>query len=278
MPTNASGVRCPSGSAFWIDLDSAYYTYSNQYIESVWWALSSLWKAGLLVKDYKIQPYCSRCGTTLSSHEVAQNYKDTDDPSVWVLFPVHPGQTITALDGKEWTVPKGLSLVAWTTTPWTLLGHSGIAVSPKMAYKVVRHPERPEELLLFAEGLEKPVPLDVEVDGKRTRLDLRELPAEARFEGSDLQGLRYDRPFLTAPADREPADGPFDPPPSDEAGWRVFAADYVTMPRAPVWSTPHRPLARTTTRAVSALASPSFSPSTPKARSTAGRGPSPLPV
>ncbi|MGB6367519.1 MAG: isoleucine--tRNA ligase [Thermoanaerobaculia bacterium] len=213
---------------FWIDLDSAYYTYSNQYIESVWWALSSLWKADLLVKDYKIQPYCSRCGTTLSSHEVAQNYKDTDDPSVWVLFPAHPGQTITALDGEEWTVPSGLSLVAWTTTPWTLLGHSGIAVSPKLAYKVVRHPERPEELLLFAEGLEKPVPLDVEVDSKQTRLDLRELPAEARFEGSDLQGLRYDRPFLTGPPDREPADGPFDPPPSDEAGWRVFAADYVT--------------------------------------------------
>jgi isoleucyl-tRNA synthetase len=267
---------------FWIDLDSAYYTYTNRYIESVWWALSSLWNEGLLVKDYKIQPYCSRCGTTLSSHEVAQNYKDTDDPSVWVLFPVRPGQTITALDGQEWTVPSGMSLVAWTTTPWTLLGHSGIAVSPKMAYKVVRHPAKPDELLLFAEGLEKSVPLDANVDGQKTRLDLRELPAEARFEGTDLQGLRYDRPFLTAPADREhPQTGrrQTDPstrhPPTRTAGVSLPPTTSPT-PRAPASSTPHRLLARTTTRAVWALASPSFSPSTPKARSTADRGPSPL--
>ena len=79
---------------FWVDLDSAYFTYSNRYVESVWWALGRLWEQKLLVEDYKIQPYCARCGTTLSSHEVAQNYKDTDDPSIWVLFPVRPGQTL----------------------------------------------------------------------------------------------------------------------------------------------------------------------------------------
>src|ERR1700726_1496691 len=75
---------------YWIDLDHAYYTYSNTYIESVWWALAELWRQGLLVESYKIQPYCARCGTTLSSHEVAQNYRDTEDPSIWTLFPALP--------------------------------------------------------------------------------------------------------------------------------------------------------------------------------------------
>ncbi len=70
----------------WLDYDHAYWTYSNRYIESVWWALAELAKKGLLDRGYKIQPYCARCGTTLSSHEVAQNYKEAEDPSVWTLF------------------------------------------------------------------------------------------------------------------------------------------------------------------------------------------------
>ncbi len=213
---------------FWIDLDSAYFTYSNPYIESVWWALRQLWDKDLLKEDYKIQPYCCRCGTTLSSHEVAQNYKDTDDPSIWVLFPATGDQVLSTIEGTRWQVPDTLSLVAWTTTPWTLLGHSGLAVNPDLVYQVVEHPEHPGELLLFAEGLETPVPLETQVDGKRVRLDLRELSPVARFQGADLEGLRYDRPFPTEPADRVPENSPFDPPPSDEDGWRVFAADYVT--------------------------------------------------
>ena len=213
---------------FWIDLDSAYFTYSNSYIESVWWALRQLWDKGLLTEDYKIQPYCCRCGTTLSSHEVAQNYKDTDDPSIWVLFPTRGDQVLRTVEGKPWPLPDNLALVAWTTTPWTLLGHSGLAVNPDLVYQVVEHPEDSTSLLLFAEGLETPVPLETEVEGKRVRLDLRDQPVLARFQGADLAGLRYDRPFLTQPADRIPEDSPFDPPPSDEHGWRVFPADYVT--------------------------------------------------
>ena len=85
---------------YWTDLDHAYYTYTNDYIESVWWALRRLWDQRLLVQDYKIQPYCARCGTTLSSHEVAQNYKDADDPSVWVLFPARAGQRVATVDGE----------------------------------------------------------------------------------------------------------------------------------------------------------------------------------
>ncbi len=213
---------------FWIDLDSAYFTYSNRYVESVWWALSQLRQQGLLVEDYKIQPYCARCGTTLSSHEVAQNYKDTDDPSIWVLFATRPGQKLTTLEGYEWTTPEAMDLVAWTTTPWTLTGHSGLAVNPVMVYRVVRHPEDDARRLLFAEDLENPVPLELNRDGERTRIDLRDLSIEARFRGDQLQGLRYDRPFPTDPADRIPEQGAFDPIPSDAEGWCVFAADYVT--------------------------------------------------
>ena len=213
---------------FWIDLDSAYFTYSNRYVESVWWALSQLRQQGLLIEDYKIQPYCARCGTTLSSHEVAQNYKDTDDPSIWVLFPARAGQSLTTNEGSEWTTPENLNLVAWTTTPWTLTGHSGLAVNPDMVYRVVQHPEHEGRRLLFAEDLENAVPLEMNRDGERIRVDLRDLPTEVRFRGEALQGLRYDRPFPTDPADRVPEQGEFDPVPSDLDGWCVFTADYVT--------------------------------------------------
>ena len=211
---------------YWIDLDGAYVTYSNRYIESVWWALAQLHEKGLLEKDYKIQPYCARCGTTLSSHEVAQNYKDTEDPSIWVLFPALAGQSLTTVDGESWQVPAGLSLVAWTTTPWTLLGHSGLAVHPELVYRVVEHPAGEGALLLFAEGLETEVVY--QPAGKETRRDLRELAPVARVLGSELAGLRYERPFRTDPADRVPRHGSFTPPPSDADGWCVFAADYVT--------------------------------------------------
>jgi len=83
---------------YWLDLDHPYLTYSNEYIESVWWALAELARKELLAEGYKIQPYCARCGTTLSSHEVAQNYKDVDDPSIWTLFPALTGQTLRTGD------------------------------------------------------------------------------------------------------------------------------------------------------------------------------------
>ncbi|MDH3253556.1 MAG: isoleucine--tRNA ligase, partial [Acidobacteriota bacterium] len=212
---------------FWIDVEDAYFTYSNRYIESVWWALSRLHSDGLLEKGYKIQPYCSRCGTTLSSHEVAQNYQQADDPSIWGLFPVLAGQSLRTVDGSFWDSPPGLSLVAWTTTPWTLLGHTGMAVSAGLVYRVVEDPRRPGQLLLFAEDLETAVPCDIDQNGTRQRIDLRESEAVTRFHGADLEGLRYERPYRVPIGDR-PAASHFDPPPSDEHGWRVFAADYVT--------------------------------------------------
>jgi len=221
---------------FWLDLDNAYYTYANTYIESVWWALADLWKKGLLGEGYKIQPYCGRCGTTLSSHEVAQNYKDVDDPSVWALFPVRPGQVLVPIGGGEWTVSDGLRLVAWTTTPWTLTAHVGLAVHPDMIYRIVQHPDpaRTNEQFLIGDEIEKPVPLVAEIEGERKQVDLRDQPALARFRGKDLEGLLYDRPF-PVPIEGwdslgrgELKQGIEYHGRSDERGWGVVLGGYVT--------------------------------------------------
>jgi len=214
---------------YWIDLDDAYFTYSNRYVESVWWALRTLYDKGLLYEGHKSQPYCARCGTTLSSHEVAQNYKDVDDPSIWVLFPVRPGQRPRTVEGDEWPTPEGLRLLAWTTTPWTMPGHAGMAVHPELLYRVVELPGRAGELALFADAIEAPIPVETERDGRHEKLDLRALPALVRFRGRDLAGLRYDRPYRTDPADAPATSKAFDPAPSDEAGWPVVLADYVTL-------------------------------------------------
>ncbi len=214
---------------YWIDLDHAYFTYSNRYVESVWSALRRLHDEGLLYEGHKSQPYCARCGTTLSSHEVAQNYKDVDDPSIWVLFPVRPGRELATDAGTRWTIPDGLHLLAWTTTPWTMPGHAGIAVHPDFLYRVVEHPSRPGATILFADAIEVPIPCDVERDGKRERIDLRSLPAVVSIRGRELAGLRYDRPYRTEPADAPATTAVFDPAPSDEAGWPVVEADYVTL-------------------------------------------------
>jgi isoleucyl-tRNA synthetase len=199
---------------YWTDLDDAYYTYTNQYVESVWWALSELAARGLLNEGYKIQPYCARCGTTLSSHEVAQNYKDADDPSIWTLFHARPGQSIrTTTEGESWETGDNLYLVAWTTTPWTTIANVGLAVHPELVYKVVEHPSKPGDLILLGEDLGTPVPVVIEEEGKRKQIDLREAPALARFRGRDLEGVLYDRLFTF-----------FEP---DVPG-RVVLGDYVT--------------------------------------------------
>ncbi len=213
---------------YWIDLDDAYFTYSNRYIESVWSAVRNLHDQGLLYEGHKSQPYCARCGTTLSSHEVAQNYKEVEDPSIWVLFPVRPGQRIETADGRDWPTPDGLHLVAWTTTPWTMPGHAGMSVHPDLTYRVVEHPARPGVLVLFADAIEVPIPVDVVRDGKTVRLDLRDLEPLERFRGSALEGLRYDRPYRTDPADAPAEAKRFAGPASDEHGWPVVLADYVT--------------------------------------------------
>lgn len=107
--------------AFWINFDDAYITYKNEYIESVWWFLSEVAKKGLLYQDYKVVPYCPRCGTSLSSHELAQGYKDdVEDPSVFIKF--------------ELEDEPGTYFLVWTTTPWTLPGNVGLTIGKNIHY------------------------------------------------------------------------------------------------------------------------------------------------
>ena len=110
---------------FWVNLDEAYITLSNDYIESVWWVLRQAWDKELLYQGHKVQPYCYRCGTTLASHEVALGYQEVSDPSIFVRFP---------LKNRERTY-----LLVWTTTPWTLPSNVAVAVGDDFDYVAVEH-------------------------------------------------------------------------------------------------------------------------------------------
>ncbi len=109
---------------FWADMDNPYVTYQNSYIESVWWALRQIWDKGLIYKGHKVVPYCPRCGTALSSHEVAQGYKDVKEPSIYVKF---------RLKGED-----KVYFLAWTTTPWTLPSNVSLTINPDEKYARVR--------------------------------------------------------------------------------------------------------------------------------------------
>ena len=108
---------------FWVDLDGAYRTLDDSYIESVWWALAQIFEKGLLYQSNRVVPYCPRCGTALSSHEVSQGYQDVVDDTAYVKLPL--------VDSDE-------ALVVWTTTPWTLPGNLAAAVGPALTYARVR--------------------------------------------------------------------------------------------------------------------------------------------
>jgi len=127
---------------FWVDLETAYVTLTNDYIESVWWILRQLWDKDLLFQDYKIVPYCPRCGTPLSDHEVALGYEEnTPDPSIYVRFPIK---------GES-----GTYFLVWTTTPWTLPGNVALAVGPDVTYVTVEQKteESGTEKLILAKDL-----------------------------------------------------------------------------------------------------------------------------
>src|SRR5687768_11014893 len=112
----------------WIDLDDPYVTMDNDYIESVWWSLRKHFDSDRLYQGHKVVPYCPRCGTALSSHEVASGYKDVVDPSVYVRLPVtEPGPGAGALEAGD-------NLLVWTTTPWTLISHAAVAAGAEIDY------------------------------------------------------------------------------------------------------------------------------------------------
>ncbi len=124
--TRANGRQMSDRVGFWADMEDPYITYDNNYIESEWWALRKIWDKGLLYKGYKIVPYCPRCGTSLSSHEVAQGYQDVKETSVFVRFPV-------AGEPDTW-------FAAWTTTPWTLPSNVALCVNADEEYVLAEVP------------------------------------------------------------------------------------------------------------------------------------------
>ena len=157
---------------FWVDFDEAYWTMSPEYVESVWWSLQQIWKKGLLVQDHRVAPYCPRCGTGLSDHELAQGYETVTDPSVYVRFPATSGKI----------AELGASFLVWTTTPWTLVSNTAIAVNPDVEYQVLEiSTEEITERLVVASNLAHILGEDRKVI--------------ATFLGSELEHITYTRPF-----------------------------------------------------------------------------------
>src|SRR2546428_9467402 len=148
--------------AFWQDYDNAYWTLTPEYIQSVWWALSEMWKQNLIYKGFRVAPYCPRCATPLSSHELSLGYRDNvPDPSVYIRFRLKN-------DLKT-------SILAWTTTPWTLPGNVALAVHPDVEYVKVR---QGTELLILAESRLQVLDGDYEI--------------VERMQGKDRVGLDYE--------------------------------------------------------------------------------------
>ncbi|MEJ5198047.1 MAG: isoleucine--tRNA ligase [Anaerolineae bacterium] len=155
---------------FWVDLPNAYWTLTNDYIESLWWILKQYWDRGLIYQGYKVVPYCPRCGTPLSSHELAQGYQEgTKDPSIYVKFPLRD--------------QPGVYLLVWTTTPWTLPGNVAVAVGEELDYVLVQHGE---DKLWLAEALLG------QVFGEHAD----HVTVLRRAKGRELLGLHY-RPLYT---------------------------------------------------------------------------------
>jgi isoleucyl-tRNA synthetase len=171
--------------AYWLDLKNAYVTMTNDYIETGWWAIKQMWDKGLVYQGYRVTPHCPRCGTSLSSHEVALGYQDdTEDPSVFVKFKVNTLSLIgsdlyESLAKMFIDAAKPAYLLAWTTTPWTLPANTALAVSPEDRYAVV---ETEDSYLILAEARLAAVGLE----------DMRRIGG---FSGRDLAGIKYEPLF-----------------------------------------------------------------------------------
>lgn len=176
---------------FWADMENPYVTYHNDYIESVWWALRQIWDKGLLYKGHKIMPYCPRCGTSLSSHEVAQGYKDVKENSLIVKFKV------LGRDNEY--------ILAWTTTPWTLPSNLALCVNPNEKYvRFTIEGDENNTVYIMAEALIKSV---FGEDAKANILN--------EYTGEELKGTEYEPLYSFVKPDKK--------------AYYVIADDYVTM-------------------------------------------------
>jgi isoleucyl-tRNA synthetase len=172
---------------FWIDIEDAYWTMNTEYVESVWWSLKQLHSKGLLFQSDKVTTYCPRCGTALSDHETSLGYTQVVDPSVYIQFPIREASDPALV---------GASLLGWTTTPWTLISNTGVAVAEDASYVVVEHGG---DRLILAEAKKDEVLPDDPVVG-------------APIEGRSLVGARYEPLF-----------------PNVEGAHRVVVADFVSL-------------------------------------------------
>lgn len=160
----------------WADYKDAYATLDNNYIESVWWVFNQLWRQGLVYQDYRVSPYCPRCGTTLSNFEVNQGYKETEDPSIFLKFKIQP--SVGSFEKKLGLDKTPSYFLVWTTTPWTLPGNVALAVKPKAVYLLVN---QNNENYILAE--------------KRKEILGKDYQIVKKFLGRDLVGLKYEPLF-----------------------------------------------------------------------------------
>jgi len=158
---------------FWLDMDNPYITLKNDYIESVWWSLKQAWDKKLLYRGHKVVPYCPRCGTALSAHEIGQGYKEVKDPSIFVKFKL-----------KE----KEEYFLAWTTTPWTLISNAALAVHPDELYVKIRYKE---QVIVLAE------------ERAATLLKGEQYQIIDGFKGKELEGIEYEPLFDYANSDKK---------------------------------------------------------------------------
>ena len=190
--------RLTKRMGFWLDLKNPYITYQPEYMETLWWIIAQVAKKDLLYKGHRVVPWCSRCGTALSSHELAQGYKETTDNSVYLKFKLKPGQQF----GKYATKDSAY-ILSWTTTPWTLPGNVALAVGTNIVYTALRIAGIPE-LYILASDLVKSVFGNQEIEIIHNDI-----------QGKDLVGLEYE-PLFEVEKLKTPA------------AYKIYPADFVT--------------------------------------------------
>ncbi|MDB4881672.1 MAG: Isoleucyl-tRNA synthetase [Gemmatimonadetes bacterium] len=172
---------------YWLDYDDPYVTYTPEYVESVWWALATLFRKGLLYRGHKILPYCSRCGTSLSSHEVAQGYEDVEDPSVYIALDLGAVGGEVVADADDMPGRTARRILVWTTTPWTLVSNSALAVNPELTYVELRKTGSADtRTIIIAESRTRAV-LGDDYTTRWTQV--------GALTGAQLVGARYRRPI-----------------------------------------------------------------------------------
>jgi len=178
---------------YWVDMDNPYITYKPQYMETVWWVLKKIWDRGLLYEDFKVVPWCARCETTLSSHELAQGYKNIYENSVYIRLKILPNQKI-----RNFPLAKNTYFLTWTTTPWTLPGNTALAIGANLNYCLIK---LGGENYILAKS--------------RLKILEEKYKIIKEFKGEELEGTSYSPPFKVKEI-------------QSKASHKVYPANFVT--------------------------------------------------